>query len=596
MKIYLKSVVIKYLIPVIFVSAAIFRLYGLNWDQNQHLHPDERFLTMVVQALKWPPGFLEYVNSEVSTLNPNNAGYSFFVYGTFPLILIKFLAGFIQINQFDYHNITLVGRLFSAIFDLGTLLVIFLIGKKIFDKKTALIAGFIYAFSVLCIQLSHFFTVDTFLSFFLLLSFYFLLKYSDCKKPFVFCLMAGVSFGLALSCKISALLFLPVVVLLFLFFSNRHKKPGFAFLYLTAFFVFSYLSFRLADPHVFRGENIFIPKINPHFVQNLKDLKSFDDPDGFFPPAVQWINTKPILFPFKNLFLWGLGPLSGVIAIISILYHGYSLTKKIPKIFTKHKLKLFDHVSAEDKVLFLALFWIIFLFIYQGVQFTKTMRYFHPIFPFLAVVSGVFLRKCFTVLEKKISNKTISGSLVLFFIFSILIWPLSFISIYSRPHSRVIASEWIYDNIPPGSILSCEHWDDCLPLSVSGKSHQIYVTETLELYNPDTQQKWEKIGKQMKNIDYLIMSSNRLWGSIPKVPERYPVSSRFYNDLFSGNLPFEKVAEITSYPTVPILRIPIRDDNADEAFTVYDHPRVLIYKKNESADLRDFLRQHFPDL
>ena len=99
------------------------------------------------------------------------------------------------------------------------------------------------------------------------------------------------------------------------------------------------------------------------------------------------------------------------------------------------------------------------------------------------------------------------------------------------------------------------------------------------MYNRDTQEKWAKVGNQLENIDYLIMSSNRLWGSIPKVPEIYPETTKFYKDLFAESLQFTKVAEFTSYPTIPILNVPISDDSADESFTVYDHPKVLIYKK-----------------
>ena len=35
------------LIAVVMVVAAYLRFVGLNWDELQHLHPDERFLTMV---------------------------------------------------------------------------------------------------------------------------------------------------------------------------------------------------------------------------------------------------------------------------------------------------------------------------------------------------------------------------------------------------------------------------------------------------------------------------------------------------------------------------------------------------------------------
>jgi len=35
------------LLIVVLLAGAIFRFTGIQWDGNQHLHPDERFLTMV---------------------------------------------------------------------------------------------------------------------------------------------------------------------------------------------------------------------------------------------------------------------------------------------------------------------------------------------------------------------------------------------------------------------------------------------------------------------------------------------------------------------------------------------------------------------
>ena len=180
---------LKFKVPSLYIFlgivlfAFVLRTHGINWDQNQHLHPDERFLTMVTQALKWPSNIFDYFNSRFSTLNPNNIGHNFFVYGTFPLVLVKIIAGWIQIDRFDYNNITLVGRFISGIFDLGTLLFVYKTAGKIFNKKVALIASFIYGISVLPIQLSHFFAVDTFLVFFITSSFYFLILFLENRNP-----------------------------------------------------------------------------------------------------------------------------------------------------------------------------------------------------------------------------------------------------------------------------------------------------------------------------------------------------------------------------------------------------------------------------
>jgi len=41
------------------------------------------------------------------------------------------------------------------------------------------------------------------------------------------------------------------------------------------------------------------------------------------------------------------------------------------------------------------------------------------------------------------------------------------------------------------------------------------------------------------------------------------------------------VAEFTSYPHIKIgsKQLEIIDDKADESFTVYDHPKIMIFKK-----------------
>ncbi|MGH7805744.1 MAG: DUF2298 domain-containing protein, partial [Candidatus Binatia bacterium] len=84
---------------------------------------------------------------------------------------------------------------------------------------------------------------------------------------------------------------------------------------------------------------------------------------------------------------------------------------------------------------------------------------------------------------------------------------------------------------------------------------------------------------QLAEVDWVILSSNRLWGTIPRLPWQYPLTRRYYEVLFSGRLGFRLERAVTSYPRLGPIEIP--DDGAEEAFTVYDHPKVLIFKKTE---------------
>ncbi|MGI8477579.1 MAG: ArnT family glycosyltransferase, partial [Thermomicrobiales bacterium] len=198
------------MLAMIMVLAAILRLNGRNWDQSQYLHPDERFMTMVATGIKWPSSLGMYFDSANSPLNPYNRQFGSFVYGTFPLFLGK-LAGTLT-NQNVYGNFHLSGRLLSALFDLGTVLLVYAVATRLFGATAGLLGSLLMACSVLNIQSAHFFTSDSFVTMFCIAVFFVALRCHDRGRWWEY-LALGVVAGLAVSSKLSALPIVGVLAL-----------------------------------------------------------------------------------------------------------------------------------------------------------------------------------------------------------------------------------------------------------------------------------------------------------------------------------------------------------------------------------------------
>ena len=163
-----------------------------------------------------------------------------------------------------------------------------------------------------------------------------------------------------------------------------------------------------------------------------------------------------------------------------------------------------------------------------------------------------------------------------------MIWPVSFVSIYANENTRITASKWINEHIPSGNSIAVEHWDDRLPMQTSNAYNFLELT----LYDqPDDELKWSIINEKIESADYIIIASNRLYVPIQKLSDCqqykvcFPQASMYYRELFSGELGFKKVAEFSSFPTIPFINLKIDDQGADESFTVYDHPKIIIFKK-----------------
>ncbi len=124
----------------------------------------------------------------------------------------------------------------------------------------------------------------------------------------------------------------------------------------------------------------------------------------------------------------------------------------------------------------------------------------------------------------------------------------------------------------------------------------------LQIYWDDNADKLKRFVDTLSQGDILFMSSNRQWASVTRVPERYPLTTAYYRALigcpadrdviwcynvakpgmFQGQLGYKLVAVFESFPTIDIpgvFKWEANDQFAEEAFTVYDHPKVLIFQK-----------------
>ena len=162
-----------------------------------------------------------------------------------------------------------------------------------------------YTISVLPIQLSHFFTVDIFLNFFTTASFYHALSFSE-KFKIRHVAYAALFFSAAFASKISAIFVLPLI-LFFIIRPNIFQKAYKAFSYILIFFLFFYFFLRIINPYFFESSNFLNPSISKQFLNNIQTLKSFDNPNVWFPPNVQWIHKTSVFFSALNLILFGLG-------------------------------------------------------------------------------------------------------------------------------------------------------------------------------------------------------------------------------------------------------------------------------------------------
>ena len=470
-----------------------FRFTGLNWDDYTYLHPDERFLTDVVASIggrlqstagdeqarrehlagcmeRYPQGAGAgpYFDAECSALNPHNVGVGTYVYGTLPLFLAR-MAGeqLAQLTGDDTHagfyGLHLVWRSLSALAETAVILVVYLTGAALFERRTALLAAALYTVTVFSIQQAHFGTVDAITNLFCALGLLLAVQARQRGRLAAYALF-GLLCGCAMAGRINAA---PLAGLIVLAAAPRIwsrwrrgesllSLPGRDGVGLLLAGALALLTFRVLNPYAFSGPGFFGLAPNPRWLADIGEARSLVSGQVDIPPNWQWLARAPWLFPLNNILLWGLGPALGLSAVAGVLWAASRILRR----------------CAGAGQVILPLVWVVGYFALLGGGHVASMRYFLPLYPALTLLAAWGLGRCRQQARGRWRGPALMATTLVLALSAI--WALMFSNIYRHQLTRVQASHWFWERVPGDFALPLEGASGELPLinvAVANRGH-----------------------------------------------------------------------------------------------------------------------------
>ena len=449
------------ILVLILIVAGAVRIVGLSWDQYTAGHPDERFVASItakmgrddqrLATIQYDCDDSSFWDTACSAYNPHNLTESRFAYGTLPLFIVNRVAVIVSTltkdDQWRFESrIPLISRAVNAVADVITTLFVFLIAGQLFAHKQALLAAFLYALAVLPIQLSHFGTVDTIGNMFFVVLLFTSIKIQK-NDHWLWYVLAGLASGAAAASRanlVVAAILIPIAGTLY--FSEQDKPSWGGLVWLLMIFAGAFLVlFRLGQPYAFASESLFdifqwprsgglldVLKWNRVWREELTAVAGLStQASSDWPPAYQWYDRAPYLYPWWNMVwgmgfgLWGLGTL-GMLMLF---------WRQI------RKLMLLPQIGLVS-------LWFLLYFAWQGQLHVMTMRYFLPLYS-IWILAGVW---GLTQLSSK-WRRVVRVAVVI----SSGLWCFAFLSIYIQPQTRVQATHWMRDHVPATVALTASY-------------------------------------------------------------------------------------------------------------------------------------------
>lgn len=327
---------------------------------------------------------------------------------------------------YNLFGVNLFGARFLALL-FGYILsipLIFLIARRLYDTKIAIVSAFIFTFSPLYLKVITG-VPDESMVFFSLLSIYFFIKTIEDNKKFI--ILSTISLSIAILLKPVALLLIGIYILflLYLSFKNKAKISNknniklffisiiILFLMITPILTYNYLFYK--DKH---KTDIYFNRFLELNLPDYKDLGGAsrgnhlsDFPQGSISILSRLFKGDPLLFLF---FIGG---------IISLIY-------------------------KKDKWSILFLLFLIILFLFFATTETSTVHL-TILIPIMAILASNFVLSLSNYLNKLTKKQTLKYFLILFIIVNLL---LSLNIIFSSSNFGSLRSYTI-SKIPENSLV-----------------------------------------------------------------------------------------------------------------------------------------------
>lgn len=508
-----------------------YRFNWVNWNQDTDLHPDEYGLTGTLTQLSMPKSLDEYFNTRLSPINPyqkydengqptQNGPDNRMRWGQWPIIIIRGTAELANAiedrlkppednpqrwNFTGYGEMRLWGRSLSALFDVFSLIMIFLIGSRLYNRQVGLLAAALSALAVMQIQQSHFMTVDNFAAFFTIVAMYGCVgiaqnpivvrgpasadgqvgSYQAAWKSIGWYLLFGVGFGMALASKINLAVLAPMIFVAILisilqtklkYTTDFKRVLGFAALFLVIGVLTTAVTFRLTQPMTFQASRlqtdpggfptmermrfiavpgdttIFTLSFTPDWFESIKVAAGESSGEGGGPPGEQWAHRTRLLFPFVNMVMWGMGLALGLacwIGVIAAFWQTFEVSYLLSFLLRLSGLPLRVGLN-KWQVHMLPLIWVIWYFGFMGTRWVMSTRYFLPIYPFMCLLAAWMLLELWRWAQESgvAWRRIVAGAAMIVTLFGAAAWATSFVqAVYVTPHTRIQAAHWIFQNI-----------------------------------------------------------------------------------------------------------------------------------------------------
>jgi len=542
------------------------------------------------------------------------------------------------------YDVTIIGRLMSALIDTLTVVAVFGLARELTDdRRIGLLAALLQALTVLHIQYSHFLGSEPWVAFFVTCGVWGSVRLARGRGGLRTRIFTAIAVGFAIASKLSgiAAVAAPFAAALIVGGPNllrmisAHKytdhygkfvaagiglvsattaatvlagrvvgvgpaadsysstgiavglaaaSAGIALSLVTrrapaveaylAMGLLAIVAYRIAQPYDFQAGLSLV--FNDRFTADIDYLSDINQ-GGNWPWVQPLVGRTPLLHPLSQMFLWGMGPGLGAAAVLGVARAG-------------RRFFLGERYWAVPLAVIAAYFVLV------SLQFYAIVRYLQPTYPVLTALSAAGLVAAWRYANAAApSRASIARAIKIAVGLSIgatVFWALAFVNgVYGNTNARLAAGDWMLENLPADAVVSQQSWDDGLPWGQASDFGRI----TLEPFSfgGDSPERIEILIAGLDQVDYVIETSNKFYDSLPRTPARFPQMTRYYDTLFDGSLGFELVKTFKNDPS--LFGITIDDSAAEEAFTLYDHPTVFIWKKTDRFSVTNSFALLNPD-